>query len=118
MYPVVFLTPALLLAIAGVGLVPLTAAAVGWICLAGIAFKSLSDGIICHRVRGRFPGPLQLCLIPLKDLLINALWLVAAFKRTIEWRGTFLKIGRGSRLLATHPRRDREESGEAARELA
>jgi ceramide glucosyltransferase len=118
MYPVVFLAPALALAAADVGLGPLARSVVGGFCLAGIAFKCLSDGLICRRVRGRFPGPLQMFLIPLKDLLINALWLVAAFKRTIEWRGNLLKIGRGSRLLATHAPRAREEAEDAARELA
>jgi hypothetical protein len=101
-----------------VGLGPLTAPAIGWLCLAGIAFKSLSDGLIGRRVRGQFPGPLQMVLIPLKDLLINALWMVSAFKRTIQWRGNPLRIGRGSRLLATGETETAEEGTGGTRELA
>jgi ceramide glucosyltransferase len=118
MYPVVFLAPALVLAATGTTLPPISAQTVACVCIAGIALKSLSDCLVCRRVRGRFPGPFQICLIQLKDLLINGLWLVAAFKRTIQWRGTLLRIGRGSRLLAIHPPQAGEESEEVVREPA
>ena len=37
--------------------------------------------------------------IPLKDLIVAALWPVALVKRTLSWRGHQLSIGRKSRLF-------------------
>ena len=39
-------------------------------------------------------------LIPVKDLFMAAIWLVAAFRRTVNWRGNLLRIESGSALVA------------------
>jgi len=46
---------------------------------------------------------LSLLLLPLKDTLAPFLWLVAAFRTRVSWRGHPLRVGRGSQLApVTH----------------
>jgi ceramide glucosyltransferase len=72
--------------------------------------KIASDSGVARRL-GRTPfSLLELVWIPIKDHLIAVLWAVAALKRTVNWRGNRLRIGRGSVLER------RGTSGELARE--
>lgn len=50
-----------------------------------------------HRHTGRL-RPSYFALLPVKDLLILAIWSIAWTKSTIDWRGTRLRIQRGSLL--------------------
>ena len=67
--------------------------------LALLAVKLLGDGALAARMRGRLLPPWSWALIPVKDLLFLGVWLVAAFRRRVTWRGNALRIGRGSELL-------------------
>ncbi len=71
---------------------------VGSLALAGIALKTLFDSLAIAHVRGEFPSVAAALLIPVKDLCIAAIWPVAAFMRTVNWRGNLLKIGDGTQL--------------------
>ncbi len=62
------------------------------------AVKLLSDALLHSRVRGRWPTLIELALLPLKDGLVAALWLVAAFRRRLSWRGNEFLVGAGSVL--------------------
>jgi ceramide glucosyltransferase len=65
---------------------------------AGIAMKCASDALLSKRLRGEWLPLQHVALIPLKDLLIAGIWLVAAFRRTVNWRGNLLQIEAGSAL--------------------
>lgn len=79
-------------------LVPLAAA--------GIAAKCISDALLWRRLRGRLPPPGHVLLIPPKDLLMAGLWVAGAFRRTVNWRGTLLRIEAGSALAPIEPELD------------
>ncbi len=66
--------------------------------LAGILLKIASDALLARRLSGRWLSPRALAWIPLKDLLVCGLWVAAAFRTTVEWRGHRLRVGRGSLL--------------------
>jgi ceramide glucosyltransferase len=68
------------------------------VAAAGVAGKSLHDSFMVGHVRGRNLSLGQLLLVPVKDLLIFALWVAALFKREVEWRGNTMRIGAGSAL--------------------
>ncbi len=73
---------------------------------AGIALKAAADGWLLGRLAGRRIPSARLAWIPLKDLLIAAVWALAPWKRTVAWRGSRLRIGAGSRLsvpVSTRP---------------
>lgn len=72
---------------------PLVIAAV-----AGVAAKVAADGLLLARLSGRRVPLSRLAWIPLKDLLIAAVWVAAPWKTTVVWRGKRLRIGAGSRL--------------------
>jgi ceramide glucosyltransferase len=65
---------------------------------AGLALKLVADALLAWRLRGRVLPPAALAAIPLKDLMIAAVWLVGAFRTTISWRQNRLRIGPGSVL--------------------
>ncbi|HVT57745.1 MAG TPA: glycosyltransferase [Thermoanaerobaculia bacterium] len=73
--------------------------------LLGCALKVAADAWLARRLRGTALPVRALLAIPLKDLLIAAVWLVGAFRRTVSWRDNRLRIGRGSLLspLAAPP---------------
>lgn len=72
-----------------------------------VALKCGADMRVVGRLRGRPLSVLDAAFIPLKDLLIAAVWPLAALKRGVCWRGNELRIGRASRLLpARAPRFD------------
>jgi ceramide glucosyltransferase len=84
---------------------PLGVTAVTLLALAalGIGLKCCSDALLARRL-GRPPFSLaDLAWIPLKDVAIAAVWAVAALKRSVNWRGNRLRIGRGSALESVRP---------------
>jgi ceramide glucosyltransferase len=84
--------------LAGAASLRLGAAAVG-----GILAKLGADAVLTRRLRGSWLSRRELAWIPLKDLLIAAVWLVGAFRTTLSWRGHRLRIGAGSRLSPSDP---------------
>jgi ceramide glucosyltransferase len=66
----------------------------------GIAAKCASDALLWRRLRGELPSIGHVLLIPVKDLLMAGIWLLAAFRRTVNWRGTLLRIEAGTELTA------------------
>jgi ceramide glucosyltransferase len=85
----------------GAGALP----AAALLATAGLLLKIVADALLARQLRGRMPSPMALAAIPLKDLLIAAVWLVGAFRTTIYWRENRLRIGPGSVLA---PRGDEE----------
>lgn len=82
------------------GAATLTTAAAG--AGLGLALKLAGDALLARRLRGRRLPPRALAAIPLKDLLIAAVWLAGAFRTTISWRANRLRIGAGSVLEPLH----------------
>jgi ceramide glucosyltransferase len=82
-----------LLALAVVAGGSLAAAAV-----AGIAVKIAADALLARQLRGHAPPVRSLLWVPVKDLVIAALWAAGLFKRSICWRGHRLRVEAGSRL--------------------
>lgn len=69
-------------------------------CLAlGISLRLWSDGAISHKLRGTRLSAGDYGAILLKDALCLGIWAAGAFKRTVAWRGTTLRIGPGSQLF-------------------
>jgi ceramide glucosyltransferase len=73
---------------------PWTAAA--WLAVAGA--RALLDGAAGAALRPGGFRPGQLVLVPVKDLLLGAAWIEGFFRRTVEWRGTRLRVLAGTRL--------------------
>jgi ceramide glucosyltransferase len=73
------------------------------IACAGIALKCASDALLSWRLRGELPPAGHLLLIPFKDLLMAAIWVLGAFRRTVNWRGNLFRIESGSALVAHEP---------------
>lgn len=60
--------------------------------------KAIGDAYLVRRTRG---VPLSFghrFLTPLRDILMLAIWPYALFSRSVEWRGTRLRLGWGTRL--------------------
>lgn len=94
---------AMALAVRGSNLRPSEAA----LAAGAVALKCAADAQVVGRLRRRRLSALDAAFIPLKDLLIAAVWPMAALKRSVCWRGNELRIGRASRLLpARTPRLD------------
>ena len=88
---------ALLVAAAGPGISRSTMG----LALGGITLRLLADWRVLRAMRPETPG-LGLVLLGLpKDLLVLGVWLAAAFRRTIDWRGRRFVIGAGTRLSPT-----------------
>lgn len=75
------------------------------LALAVVAAKIAADEALTQRLRGHGFRLRWLLAIPLKDLVIAGVWLVAAFRRRVWWRGHVMRIGAGTRLLPDAPRR-------------
>lgn len=71
-----------------------------WIrtALLGLALKIMADLFALHRLRGVGARGLAPLWIPLKDLMVLALWMGGWFTRTVKWRGNRMRIGPGSSL--------------------
>jgi ceramide glucosyltransferase len=94
--PLPFLLAALGLLCAGAG-----SSLTWWLVpavLASLALRLWSDGAIARRLRGVRLAGLDYAAIVFKDVLCIGVWAVGACKRTVEWRGTTLRIGPGSQL--------------------
>jgi ceramide glucosyltransferase len=75
------------------------------LALAIVLTKVASDALVARRLRGVSFAPRGLLWIPVKDLVLAALWLVAAFRRRVIWRGNVLRLGAGTALLDAPKRR-------------
>ncbi|MCK6459865.1 MAG: glycosyltransferase [Planctomycetes bacterium] len=75
------------------------------LAIAIVAAKVLSDSVVARRLRGVSFPPRGLLMIPAKDLVLLGLWLVAAFRRRVVWRGNVLRLGAGTALLDAPRRR-------------
>jgi ceramide glucosyltransferase len=74
-----------------------------WVIAAlGMTLKWSLDSVRYLRL-DRDGRALSLLLLPLKDALSPFIWLVAAFRTRVSWRGHPLRVGRGSQLArASH----------------
>jgi len=70
---------------------------------AGMCLKWGLDAVSFMRLDGG-SRPWTPLLLPLKDLLVPFIWLVAAFRTRVSWRGHPLRVGAGSRLVPVNPR--------------
>jgi ceramide glucosyltransferase len=70
------------------------------VSLVGMAARCVSDALQTRALRGTAPSLIDLPLIPIKDLVITTSWALSTIKRTVQWRGNSMRIGRGSVLTA------------------
>jgi ceramide glucosyltransferase len=83
-----------LAAVASLGSPAILAAAAGL-----IACRTALDAVAVTHLRGHRPGWTALLLVPVRDLILAALWVLGIFSGTIRWRGgRTLVVGRKSRL--------------------
>ena len=80
---------------------PWTAAA--WVAVAGA--RALLDGAAGSALRPGGFSPAQLMLVPVKDLLLGFAWVEGFFRRSVDWRGTRLRVLPGTRLAPPAPPR-------------
>jgi ceramide glucosyltransferase len=64
-----------------------------------LAIKSLSDVLVEARLRERRPTLSMMAFVPLKDLVVGLLWLIAPFMQTIKWRGHRVQISWRTRMI-------------------
>jgi ceramide glucosyltransferase len=102
-----------LAASAAAGAAPLR---LGAAALGGIAAKLAADAALARRLRGRRLAFAEIAWIPIKDLLMAAVWGVGAFRTTLTWRGHRLRVGPGSRLFPVSPPLDPLAAAEAGGE--
>jgi ceramide glucosyltransferase len=70
--------------------------AAAWLAVAGI--RAALDGRAAAALRPPGFRVSQLAWTPVKDLLLGAAWMEGFFRRTVEWRGTRLRVLEGTRL--------------------
>ncbi|MDB4974330.1 MAG: Ceramide glucosyltransferase [Myxococcaceae bacterium] len=71
----------------------------GFAALVIALIKTVTDGLMVRVIRG-VPMRIQhVLLVPVKDLLMMAVWVYAIFSRSVEWRGIRFRIGSDSQLL-------------------
>jgi ceramide glucosyltransferase len=87
--PVLFATLALVVA-------PGSWTAAAWLTVAGV--RALLDGAAGAALRPGGFHTLQLLRVPAKDLLLGLAWMEGFFRRTVNWRGTRLRVLPGTRL--------------------
>jgi ceramide glucosyltransferase len=68
-------------------------------CLAALCLRIGNDAVMAHSASGRWPAPAALALLPLKDTLLLAAWVIALLRRSVAWRGHTLRVGPGSELV-------------------
>jgi ceramide glucosyltransferase len=66
--------------------------------LLAMGARCLSDALQAKALRGKTPDFADIPLIPIKDLVVMSSWALSAVKSTVEWRGSVMRIGRGSVL--------------------
>ncbi len=64
------------------------------------ATKAALDGAAARALRPGGFRVAQLAFVPLKDLLFGTAWLYGLVRRDVEWRGTRLRVTRGTRIEA------------------
>jgi ceramide glucosyltransferase len=67
--------------------------------LCGVVLKCVGDALLWRRLTGKLPPPGHVPLMPVKDILMAGIWVVGAFRKTVNWRGNLFSIERGSRLV-------------------
>ncbi len=72
---------------------------IGLALLAICALKTTVDGLMVRAIRGSAMRLSHVLWVPLKDLLMVAVWVYAIFSRSVEWRGIRFRMGTGSQLL-------------------
>jgi ceramide glucosyltransferase len=77
------------------------------------AAKAALDGVSARALDGRGFGVARLALVPLKDLVFGTAWIYGLLRRDVEWRGTRLLVGPGTRIEAP-PSGGRAEPGTGA----
>jgi ceramide glucosyltransferase len=70
--------------------------AAAWVAVAGA--RSLLDGAAGAALRPDGFRPAQVLAVPGKDLLLGLAWIEGFFRRTVDWRGTRLRVFPGTRL--------------------
>ena len=60
--------------------------------------KAATDAFLVRQTRGVAMSPSMLAWAPFKDVLLLAIWPYAALSRSVEWRGTRLRLGWNSAL--------------------
>lgn len=70
-----------------------------WSALGVTVAKALLDFASASILRGHLMAVRALFAVPLKDFLLFIAWLNGWFARTVNWRGTRLKVTTGSRLV-------------------
>lgn len=68
------------------------------VAAASSLLKVFADALLHSRVRNLRVTGTELLLVPIKDLLIAGLWLLAGVRRRLSWRGNELTIHAGSVL--------------------
>ena len=74
------------------------------VAAAGVAVKVASDALVSRRLRGSLPRLFEVLLMPLKDLAMAGVWLVACFRKRVSWRGNELRIEEGGKLAPAEAR--------------
>jgi ceramide glucosyltransferase len=82
---------------------------------AALLLQMLADGALVTALRGRSMALRDLVLVPVRDCLMIGVWLAAAFKTTVTWRGNVFAIGAGS-LLTPVLAEAQDENGVATAE--
>lgn len=70
------------------------------IFLAAAVARILVDSLALRVLRGNFPRLRHALLIPVKDLVLFALWCTPFISNRLDWRGNIRYIGRHTRLVA------------------
>lgn len=77
-----------------------------WVALLALyALKLWLDNVLVKRVRGFRAAWASIALVPLKDVLMLALAVIAVFYKRVSWRGHHFILGARSRLIATVPKK-------------
>jgi hypothetical protein len=79
--------------------VPLALAAIGllpplWVGLA-FALKAVGDASLYAAYTGERPRPMDVLVLPLKEIVLLGAWLAACFGREITWRQRTLRVEAG-----------------------
>jgi hypothetical protein len=69
------------------------------LALAFLGCKLAMDALVFRVTSGRRVLLRELLCVPLKDLLIACVWVLAVFDRRVNWRGNALTIGPGSAIV-------------------
>lgn len=101
------LNPLPLLALAAASALSAGESELGQMALGGAIVKLGADLALVRRLRASPLRLSHLVALPMKDLIAFAVWWVAAFKRTVRWRGHARSIGPGSLLAPVTPMRMR-----------